>query len=257
MTSLVLRDTPLQHRRRFINDVAAIVGQGNIRAFYLPSETEGLTVPDAFVAGRVWTHAATPAGRLRKHGKGAALSFNGTSDYLSTPDAADLSFVEPATMSAFAVFNVTDTAANRSLITKYTTSNGEYIWQVRGTSDAGWFLAVDESAAITVSRATDAALTQGAWVTGGFSYSGAGGASAMDGVAIYQNGAAVASTPANSASYVAMENLAAGLLIGAMTAGAANFFPGLMAMVLLVAANLSAAQQAALHQRCREYGMVD
>lgn len=248
-----------RRRRRFINEVAGIVGLSNVRAFYLPAPNEGLAVPDAVVAGRVWTHGATPTGRLTPRGKATVLSFNGTSDYLSTPDAADLSFGTGAADAAFSVFsvqNITDTAAARQILSKYNTVDTEYRFGPFST-DAQLFAVYDNSVPANCFVLSNAALTQGAWSSLGGSYDGRG-SGAGTGMAIYENGAVVASTVTNNSggTYVAMEDKAGVLEIGSHTAHTAAFFSGSIALVLLVAGNLSAAQHAQLHQRCRVEGLV-
>ena len=250
MPSVALRS--VNPRQRFILDVAQVVVVNNIRAFNLTQVGEGAVVLDA-VANRSHTHINTPNGRISPLGRGASLAFNGTTDYLSTPDTADLTFIETATMSGFAVMNVVDTAANRDIFSKSTTSNTEYIWSSANGTDFPTFFAQDDSVAITVQRNANATLTHAVWCTQGFSYDGTGGATAMNGVTLFLNGAVNASTATNSGSYVAMEDKAAAFLIGAQNAGATNFMNGSMAMQLLVAANLSAAQHAALNALAKAY----
>lgn len=253
------KDSPVLRRRLLIADLARIVGATNVRAFYVPSPTEGLIVPDALVPARLWTHGATPAGRIRPLGKGAALTFNGTSDYITTPDAADLSFGTGAADSAFSIValaNVTDSAAVRLLFSKRDTSNREYRLHL-DTTDKLTLQLTDESAAAQPFRVSDAAITQAAPTLFGATYSVAtGGATAANDMTLYQNGAVIASTATNVGAYVAMENLAAAGEVGSDTAHTANFFSGSLALMLLVAANLTANQHAALYYRCRQEGLV-
>lgn len=258
MTLLMLSDTPAQVRRRFVNNVADAVGRSNVRAFYLPSDTEGLTAPDQVVASRVWTHGATPTGRLSKLGKGTALAFNGTSDYISTPDAADLSFGNSSVDSPFSVFaavKVTDTANYRILISKDDAAGSAREWAFYiDNADLLTLALFDQSVPASPSRASNAAITQGSWTSVGASYDATGGATAANGMALYQNGAVLASTATNAGTYVAMENLGQACLIGASQATPSSFFQGLLGMVLL--ANFSAAQHAQLTQLSRSYGLV-
>lgn len=250
---LALRSATMPFRRRaqFIGAVLAIVGGANVRALYMPQAGEGTTVKDAY-SSRVWTHANTPNGRYSRLGNGWALAFNGTSDYLSTPDATDLTFAEPAVVSFFGVANVVDTATNRSMFTKSNTGETEYIWNI-GTADQLKLFLQDTLGVVTITRTSDPTAPQGSWASYGTSYAGTGGASAADGASNYVNGSLVASTSANSAGYTAMSDKPAAGIIGAQNAGTANFFSGSMAMVLLVAANLSATQHAQLTQLARTY----
>ena len=60
-------------------------------------------------------------------------------------------------------------------------------------------------------------------------YDGAGGASAGDTVAHYQQGVAVADTATNSGTYVSMENLASPFRVGSLLNPPVAPFPGQMA----------------------------
>lgn len=256
MVSAVLQDTALQQRRRFISDVAGIVGSANIRAFYLPSPTEGLAVADAFVRGVTWTHANTPTGRLRTLGSGVALSFNGTSDYLTTPDAAAFSFGDGSTDSPFscvAVASVVDTAAGRALISKSDASNIEWNFVVASTDSLQQFV-MDNSTVSTPFRSSDSAISQGSWRVFGQSYAAGAGANPENAITLYQDGAVIASTGSTSAGYTAMENLTSLVMIGGQAPSLPTaFFNGLMGCVLLVAGALSTAQHAALTAVFRRY----
>ncbi len=241
-------------RRRFISDLRQIAGTG-ARALYMPSGGEGTTAVDGAVSTRVWTHGTVLGTRISKLGKGFALSFNGTTDYISAPDAADLSFGTGAAdtvFSGFVVANVTDTAAARVFFSKSNAANAEYLFNVSAADLSNIFLQ-DNSAAVNALRASDAAVTQASWTTQGFSYDATGGATAANGITIYQNGTAFASTATNNAAYVAMEDLAAVLEIGSVTAHTASFFAGSIALVLITAANLSAGQHFQLNQLSRRF----
>ncbi len=255
MTSQVLMDTAAQARRRFIGNATDAVGRANTRLLWTPSPTEGLTQLDGGPVARTWTHATSPNGRVFPLGRGYGMTFNGTTDCLSTPDAADLTFIEPAPMSLFAVCNITDTAAVRTLFGKDnpTATQREYVWSVQAATDFMAFQTSDQSLAININRSSDAAITMGAWTTQAATYSGLGGATAMNGALLYQNGALFASTATNNASYVAMEDLGAVGGIGANNGMASNFFQGSLALILLVATTLSAGQVLQLNQLARSY----
>lgn len=256
MTSLLFLDSPAQTRRRFIGNILDVVGQSNTRVLYTPDYAEGLTVVDGAVQTRVWTHGATPTGRLSALGKGYALAFNGSSDYLSTPDAADLSFGDGSVdtaMGMFAVINVTDTANGRNLITKWVAGSTarEWAWQL-STTDVIRFTVRDESAGVSPVRDTDAATTQGSWAMPGLTYSGVGGGTAMAGVTHYLNGAEVASTASEQAAYVAMENTNSVVEIGAINAHTAAFLEGKLALIVVWLGG-TAAQQAGLTSLSRSF----
>ncbi len=255
----VLKTPPQQ---RFIGDVGDIVGRKNIRAFYMPTMGEGLVVPDAIVPNRLWTHGNTPTGRIVPLGKAASLAFNGTSDYLTTPDADDLSFGNGTVDSAFSMFfalNVTDTAGVRQIITKDdpALSQREYDFYINTTDNPNVTL-IDQSAGAGVGTVGNAVITQGSQISLGVTYTAVtGGIGAGNDITVYQNGIAVAVTPNNAGTYVSLESLASAILIGATQPSAkTQFFVGLMSVVLLLQAALTAGQQATLTQRCREMGLV-
>ncbi len=257
MTSVVLMDSAAQQRRRFVRAVAGV--GGDVRALYLPSMNEGLVAPDAAVAGMNWTHATPIGNRLSRLGKGAALTLNGTTDYLSTPDRASLSFGNGTTDTAFNIFallNVTDTAAPRAVVGKDDAAGAGREWRLTvNATDQGILLLSDQSVPAVPFRTTDAAVVQGSWRSLGISYTGAGGAAAMDGVAFYQNGLVIASTTTNDLAYVAMEDLNIATMIGAsLTAGVPSaFFAGQIAMVMVWAGAAGAAKQGSLTQLARSF----
>ena len=253
MTSPVLMDTALQQRRRLLANLTGAVGSSNARVLWTPTATEGLTVTDAAVNSRVWTHATAPGPRLRALGKGFALSWNGTTDFMTAPDAADLSFGDGAVDVPFSVFvlaNITDTAAVRALFAK----QNEYAYSIDNNDKAQMQL-VDSSAAAVPSRLQDSATArQGTWALYSMTYSKAtGGATAANDITLYENGAVVASTATNAAGYVAMENLTNVPTIGALAGGTSGWASGVLAMVYVVQANALIAAHAAVTQFCRNF----
>lgn len=244
---------PRLKRTQFLNAVRSIAGVKPV-ACWLPSFTDTGSSIDP-ISGRVWTADAAQNGQVQPKGYGYARTFNGTSNWFTTPDTTDLSFVEPVAMSIFAVANVTDTANNRYFISKGNTvaTDLEYVFVVQ-TTDVFVLSFNDNSAAVQCQEASNAAITQGSWITTGASYSGVGGATAANGIVLYQNGAAVAETATNNAAYVAMEDHTALVMIGARnTAVPTGFFQGSMAFLIAVAANLTAAQQTQLHLTAKTY----
>lgn len=255
MTPLLLQDTPVQARRRFIAGVTQLVGASNVRALYVPSPTEGPTSVDGAVNTRVWTHGNTPTGRLSRLGQGYTLGFNGTSDYITTPDATDVSFGDGATDTAFtilALVNIVDTAAQRTILSKYTGAAQEYIAEI-ATDDKLYLSTGDQSAAAVPFRGSSVAITAGVWQLLASTYDGSGGATNMNGTTLYRNGAVEASAPTNAAGYVAMENGTAALEIGSHSAHTAGFFNGSLAFAMLIQRNVSAAQHIALRDQVQTY----
>ncbi len=241
-------------RRRFISDLKGVAGAG-VQALYMPAAGEGTTVVDGAVPSRVWTHGNTPVGRLSALGKGTALSFNGTSDYISTPDTTSLSFLTGG-MSLFAVVKVTDTAAARTLFGKFNAAGltEEYTWLVNA-SDFLVLTFSDQSAGpVRPNRTSDAAITQGSWVSLATACTNvAGGATVAAGITMYQNGALFASTGTENASFVAMEDLGDEADIGAQTAHTVQFAPMSLALLMVAATAFSASQIFQMNQLSKRF----
>lgn len=251
--TLLLSNTPAQTRRRYVSDIVDIVGYSNIRAFYAPLPGEGLKTLDAVVPGRVWTHANDPGGRIVPRGNLWSLQFNGTSDYLTTPDADDLSIGNGA-FSFFAALNVTDTATVRGIVNKASVNNREWEWRIHST-DAGLAAIYDDTTNTANNfRMSDAAITQGSWVTMGVTKTSA--SISASNMTLYQAGASIASTAADDqgGTVDVVANLGAAAEIGRLFAG--NFFNGAMATVLVLATALTATQHSLLNERVRQAGIV-
>lgn len=243
-----------QARSRFVASVLAITG--DTRLFWLPDAADTTTATDQSLNAKTITWDATVSGRLTRLGLGYAQSFSGTGQFGTAPDAADLSFGNGSADSAFTMIvlaNVTDTAAARMLLSKVATNNNEYQWFIN-TDDTLQLRLTDQSATATVAfRASDAAITQGAWRLLAATYSAAtGGATAANDMTLYENGLVKASTASNSGTYVAMENLTGSLGIGGTAAGG-SLFQGSIALVAICQKNLSASEQWAIYKLCKGY----
>lgn len=232
--------TRAQFRSRLIQAMG-----GDVRFLWMPKANDATIITSEETSiGRIGTPDATVAARLSKLGLGYQQSFNGTDQYISYPDTADMSFNTAGTtdlpVSFIALANVTDTAAQRTLISKFNNTTGnEWTFDVLGTNDCLRLLLADSSAAAFAIRTADAAVTQGSWHLFAATYDGTGGATAANGIALYQDGVAVASTATNNASYVAMENLAGAVEIGSLGVHTLNFMSGSLALVAV--ANVGAA----------------
>ncbi|ANS03284.1 hypothetical protein [uncultured Mediterranean phage uvDeep-CGR2-KM18-C269] len=148
-----------------------------------------------------------------------STSFDGDNDYVSVADAANLSFGDGSTDSAFSIsvwINMDD-ATSFPIATKgIYNSTGEWHFKT-DTDDKLYFALFDESVADTYEIAyTTAVLTayEGSWVHVCGTYNGVGGTSANGGISLYVNGVGVAMTLTGGGTYVAMENLAADVHIG-------------------------------------------
>lgn len=235
----------LLSREQFVAELRALLGTDQ-RIIYTPLGSDTTTSTESSTNGYTVTWDGDISSRLSRLGNGWAQSFNGTSQYGSIPDAAALSFGNGAADSGFSavcVVNATSAAGMRTFLAKSNTANREYLFGTNGNFlNYGQF---DESVPSGPTRGSNATITRGIWQAFGSSYTAAtGGATAMNDVTLYANGASIASTAFNDAGYVAMENLAAGVTFGARTAGTAEFYTGSLALAVLVARALTAAEHA-------------
>lgn len=244
-------------RNQFIAQILAICG--DTRLLWLPKPTDTTTSTDESLNGRTLTYDATIAARLSGQGLGQMVSFSGA-QYATAPDDGGLSFGNGSTDSAFSIVvlaNVTDTAGSRSLVTKAATndfSGNAAEWEFQITSDDKLRLYLwDDSATVVVNRLSNAAITQGSPRLFAATYSGTGGASAANGIVLYQDAVVVASTATNEAAYVAMEDTGSELAIGATYTHAFNRFAGSMGLALICAKALSAHELWALKKAVNGY----
>lgn len=240
-------------RDDFLADLVKILG--DCRLLWLPKSTDATTSTDESLNGRTITWDATVAARLSALGLGYAQSFSGSGQYGSVADAANLTFssggVDQA-MSIVALCNVTDTAADRPIISKWNfPTAGEWLFYVNA-SDKLQFWALDNSAVGIGHRESNAVVTMGSWRLFGVSYSGVGGASVATGMTLYQDGAVIASTATLIPTYTSMDDTAAVVEIGGTTTHT-SVMNGSMALVALVQKNLSAADHWALKRLVNAY----
>lgn len=221
-----------QLRAQFIANLIALTGP--VREIWLPNGTDTTTTTGASMNGRVFTYDATIAARLSPLGLGYAVSFNGTSQYAESPDNTDFTFGNGTNDTAFCtwvLFNVTDTAGSKTLVSKDTTSQREYRLFVTSTETIT-FETVDTGGTQVSSRTLDSAITPGSWTFFANAYNSTGGATNQNGTTQYVNGIATASTATNNGSYVAMGDKTAAFAIGTRTAHTADFFSGSIAMIV-------------------------
>lgn len=237
----------------FLGTLASI-SPGNLRALWLPTSadtTANISLSDL----RVWTYDATIAGQISTQGQGVVVSFDGTNDYGSTPDTADLSFPEPQPFSIVSLANVTDTGNHRNILSKFASSGVGAEWNIAVT--AADLLALnlfDDSVDKQPFRISSAAITMGALHLFGSSYDGGGGATAANGITLYQDGAVITSTASNQALYVAMEDGTSAVGLGVYSnLSATGRFQGSMGFTAVYAANLSLAQHAQIKAAVNTY----
>ncbi len=248
--------TPARFRSRLLTIL------GDCRLLWMPGGGDTTTGRSFETStGRVMTYDGDVSARRSRLGRGFQQSFvSASSQFVTTPDTADMSFNTAGTtdlpFSLVVLANVTDTAAARTLVSKWGAANLEWILFVTAADVLSFFIQ-DNSAATNSSRSSNAAITQGSARLFGASYDGSGGATAGNGMALFQSGAVIASTATNNGAYVAMEDLAAPVEIGSDTAHTANLLDGAPALVAVCAKNLSATDHASIATLClRFYGVA-
>jgi hypothetical protein len=190
------------------------------KLLYIPLTETGVaagTAVDLSSLGHTLTYTGTATTRMGYQGFMKAYAFNGTSDYLTTPDAADLSFgngIADVAWFAWAVINVTDTAAVKTIIFKANnTSNLDEYKMTLSATETIIVTQYDESASKTCTLTSNAGLAAGIHFVV-YTNSGLGGATAMNTGLLYDNGRVIASTAGNDAGYVGMEDLTSPFLMG-------------------------------------------
>ena len=247
-----------QRQAEFASDLMVILG--DTRLLWTPQPTDTTTSTTLDLNQRTITWDATVAGRLSPLGFGYQQSFNGTNQYGTTPDTANLSFGNGVTDSAFsviAVANVTNTATFRTIAGKFNAAATilEYGLDVDSSDLLRLFL-YDKSSGGTPIRSSDAAITMGSPVVLSATYTAAtGGATAADDITLYQNGLAIASTATNSGAYVAMEDTAALGCIGAQGT-VQNYMSGTEALVAICQKSMTAQDHWNVYQLAKYYGFV-
>ena len=142
------------------------------------------------------------------------LSFNGSDEEADSPDAATWSVGNASADESFSLgawLYVTDTAAIRTVLAR-DDNNVAREWYLLLLGDDTLSLArFDDSAGVSILVTTDAAIAQGEWI---HVVGTSDDSEAHTGMNIYVNGATVAQTQADNASYVASEDTAAVTSLG-------------------------------------------
>ena len=158
-------------------------------------------------------------------GRGSA-SFDGSNDVITISDNSVFSFGDGSTDQGFSItawVKMVD-ATNFQIINKgIFNTDGE--WNFRtNSSDQLVFALYDESVSSTHESVVSSAITsnQNQWIHVAATYDGRGGTSANDGMELYINGVNSTNSRSGAGTYVAMENLAGNVTIGAGNSAFAN-----------------------------------
>tara|TARA_R100001086_G_scaffold145714_1_gene77042 strand:- start:189 stop:2129 length:1941 start_codon:yes stop_codon:yes gene_type:complete len=179
---------------------------------------------------------------LEHVGRGSA-SFDGSNDVITITDNSVFSFGDGSTDQAFSItawVKMID-ATNFQIMNKgIFNTDGE--WNFRtNSSDKLVFALYDESVSSTHESVISSALTtyQNQWIHVAATYDGRGGTSANDGMELYINGVNDSDSRSGAGTYVAMENLAGNVTIGA---GNSAFAEGSIAQVGIWQRQLSSSE---------------
>lgn len=254
---LLLQDKIGRRIPEFIRDLADALRDP--RFIWVPLPSDYLSAVDKSGNEAPITLQTTQPARASRLGDGLAITFNGTTDAMSTPDQNRFSFnvlgLTDLPFSVMAVGNAATSVAERDMLAKWTSGTGpEYIFALGG--NALKLTLEDLSTASQPNIASsggDASVTLNAWKLWTATYSGLGGALAMNGAALYENGRLLTSTVTNSGTYVAMENLTQPLEVGARNTHASALFVGSMAMAALCGVQLSLAEITDVYNICKDF----
>ena len=238
---------------------------GDVRLLVLPGIANTATTTDESVNARTitWNESlqawdTAPAVK----GSGVALTFNGTDEEGDTPDQANMTFGDATLDEPFticALVQVSATTGIKEILTKYdlTTGNTKREWRLQAdAAEKVNFILYDESAAASIGRMYNTALTADTWMLLVGTYDGT---RVAGGIKVYlydgTTKAQVDDTDASAGSYVAMENTASLVRIGMSqgTAAQSLFFKGKMGLLTLSLGALSATEVANIAKLCDSF----
>jgi hypothetical protein len=212
----------------------------NLEAWYKMDEGTGTaTTADSTANGHTATLVNSPGWVTGKIGA-FALSFNGTTQRVTVPDQANLSFTAgggvDTAFSLGAWLNITAIATQQGLLAKNSGSGAEWLLF---TSGSNLFLNLYNNAGSNIGRF--GALTTGAhqaqWICLTATYSGSKTAA---GIKLYINGTQMDTGNNNSGTYTGQVDTAAVVEFGAYNVGT-NLYAGSMDEVRIWRRELSAA----------------
>lgn len=252
---LLLQDKIGERLPEFIRQLTEILRDP--RFIWVPLPSDYLSAVDKSGNDAPITITTAQPARVSRLGQGIAVTFNATTDAYFTPDQNRYSFnlagLSDLPFSIVALINATSSAADRQIMSKFNTSDGEYRLYVNATTNKLSLGIRDQSAAVEPNATSNAAITLGSWVSVAATYSGLGGALAANGITLYQAGLAIAAIATQQATYVAMENLLAALEVGSRSNHASTLFLGSMAMVALCGVQLTAAEISDVSNLCKNF----
>ena len=239
--------------RQLVHDLLALLG--DCRLLWLPnlSDTTTSTERSRHGATLTWSEslASFDAARARL-GSGVAVAFNGTDEEGDVPDAGRYSFGDGAADQPFSVLALLKPDANGSsmvIVGKESSASAEE-WRLQlNASGHPQLTLTDESAAATIGR-LDATAIGTDWVFLAATYDGS---AASTGIRVYVDAVRLDDTDGDSGTYVAMENTAALVHVGARYTTKERYFDGSIALIALTAKALGQDDVWALRELVNSY----
>lgn len=221
---------------------------GNCRLLWLPKVGDTTTnIDDSRIQATI-TYDADVAGDVSGLGTGVIWDLDGTVEEADTPNVTGLSFGDGAVDKALSVLVLINpdqitTAAN--FVAKWDNVNGsgqKREWRLKQEVTTGYFMLelYDDTANDFISREDQTALTADTWVFLAATYDGSG---SVTGIRLYKDAVRVDDAETGAGSYVAMNNLATPLTIGAGRdvggTDPTDFFNGEMGLVAITGKELN------------------
>lgn len=173
-----------------------------------------------------------------------AFNLNGTDEFVTITDHDDFSFGDGSTDSAFSIaawVNFDSSGGStQNIISKGETAQFE--WRIQALNDDLLLFLADVANGGSIGVKTDMALTDG-WHFVVATYNGDG---SRDGIALYVDWVKQTTVDTGAGVYVAMDNLAANVLIGAEQAGASGHWKGGLNNIAIFSKELTAVEIASL-----------
>jgi len=240
-----------------VNQMLTLLGDYNVRLFMPPMEsTLAITDPVQDMGPRGQHGQAMIAFDYPCVNRGNIMAwrFNGVDEYLEVPDNDLFSFGDSLVDQPFSVgcwWKCSDTAVTAYLLSKYDSVSPLREWAFAMTSTNRVHLVIRDQSVIGAERGRMCpVLNDFTWYFTAATYNGVGGADAHLGIRIYQGsrdswlGRTDVADANGGGVYVAMENLAQPVMIGAADTVAGpnpgGFFPGEMCLAFIVGGELPA-----------------
>jgi hypothetical protein len=228
-----------QKRDEFLSDLIHILGDA--RFIWLPKSSETTTSTDESRHGVTVTYDATIAARISRQGSGVYVDFDGDDDEADTPDVANHSFGDSLVDQPFSLVWLgkpdTDTSVQTLISKQNSGSVDEWELGIEATTGYPQFFLVDASSSNSLGREDQTAIgTSDTLLVA--TYDGGGD---EGGMRIYKDGTRVDDVTAGATplSYVAMEDTASLVQLGARYSTPAQFYNGKMGLACITGKELN------------------